>query len=410
MPVGLSSGSFSLGLGLMAAAAISGDPVRVSAERPRRVLVVLIPLGFVAAAVLLAAGPELVRFLREGHIAVLATLVVAAVAARAVRVELIGVPGKMSFEFPVVVSAAVLYGVAVAVFVAAVAELLVQLIYRPRLVIVGVYNDMSAIVQAGAAGVVASALRGSSRPAEVMAATVGASVAWLAVNSALACTAVVRGLSLPVLPVLKQAIRVVSVPSLFMTSLVALIVVAWHESPFLATAAIGPIAAIALVEFRRAQVATATAMALTDSLTGIGNRRHFDERLASELERAERLRIPFSLCLLDIDDFKTINDTYGHAAGDEVLAATASCLRRDGEAFRCGGDEFAILLPGYPEVAAAEAAAAIRGRVAQLTDPGGCPLVLSAGTATLSPTSSDADSLLRAADAALYARKKDRGR
>jgi diguanylate cyclase (GGDEF)-like protein len=395
----------------MAAAAISGDPVRVSAERPRRVLVVFIPLGFLAAGALFAAGPELVRFLREGHIVVLVTLLAAAVAARAVRVEVVGVtPGKMSFEFVVVLSAAVLYGVAVAVIVAAVAELLVQLVDRPRLVIVGAYNDMSAILQAGAAGVVAGALRGSGRPAEVMVATVAASVAWIAVNVALACTAIVRSLSLPAFPVLKQAIRVVSVPSLFMTSLVALIVVAWRESPFLATAAIGPITAIALLEFRRIQVATATTMALTDALTGIGNRRHFDERLASERERAGRLKIPFSLCLLDIDDFKTINDTYGHAAGDDVLAATASCLRRDGEAFRCGGDEFALLLPGYPEVAAAEAAAAICTRIGELTDPGGRPLVVSAGTATLSPTSSDPEDLLRAADAALYAQKKDRRR
>jgi hypothetical protein len=59
-------GSFGLGLGLLPAAAISGDPVRVSAERARRVLVVLIPLSFVAAALLVAAGPELARFLREG--------------------------------------------------------------------------------------------------------------------------------------------------------------------------------------------------------------------------------------------------------------------------------------------------------------------------------------------------------
>jgi diguanylate cyclase (GGDEF)-like protein len=208
------------------------------------------------------------------------------------------------------------------------------------------------------------------------------------------------------LRVLKQAVDVASVLFLFITCVVALIVVAWRESPFLATAAIGPVAAIALVESRRIQVITATTIALTDALTGIGNRRRFDERLASELERAERLRIPFSLCLLDIDDFKTINDTYGHAAGDEVLAATASCLRRDGEAFRYGGDEFALLLPGYSEIAAAEAATAISARVGELTDPGGRPLGVSAGTATLSPASPDPTDLLRAADDALYERKE----
>src|SRR5919204_5614232 len=102
----LPRGSFGPGRGLMAAAAISGDPVRVSAERPRRVLVVLIPLGLVAAAVLIVSGPELARFLREGHIAALVALVAGAAATRAVRVELVGLPGKMSFEFVVVLSAA----------------------------------------------------------------------------------------------------------------------------------------------------------------------------------------------------------------------------------------------------------------------------------------------------------------
>ena len=391
----------------MAAAAISGDPVRASYERAQRVLVVLIPLGFVAAAVLAVAVAESAAFAREGHATVLVTLIAAAVAARAVSVELIGVPGKMSFEFVVVGSAAILYGTAIAVVVATAAELFVQLTYQ-RLVIVRAYNGMSAILQAGAAGVVASLSRGSGRPAEIIVATGAASVAWITVNSILTWTAIVRSRTLPKLPLFKQAAREVTLPFLFMTSLVALVVVAWRESPILALAAVGPIAAIPMYQSRRLQAATANTMALTDPLTGIGNRRHFDDRLAREVERAARLRLPFGLCLVDIDDFKTINDTYGHVAGDEVLAAIASCLRRDGEAFRCGGDEFALLLPGYPEVEAAEAATAVCGRVGELTDPGGRPLAVSAGTATLSPASSDPADLLRAADVALYVQKSER--
>jgi diguanylate cyclase (GGDEF)-like protein len=391
----------------MAAAAVSGDQVRVSAERPQRALVVLIPLGFVAAAMLFAAVAEFAASLREGHATVLVTLVAAAIASRAVSVELIGVTGKMSFEFVVVVTAAILYGIAVAVVIAAVAELLVQLPYRRPLIVCS-YNGMSAILQAGAAGVAAGASRGSGHPADVIVATGAASVAWIAVNITLGWIAMVRCMSAPKLPVIKQIAREVTVPFLFMTSLVALVVAAWRESPILALAAVGPIAAISMYQSRRIQAAKANMMALTDPLTGIGNRRHFDDRLAGELERAARLRLLFSLCLFDLDDFKAINDTYGHAAGDEVLAATASCLRRDGEAFRCGGDEFALLLPGYPEVEAGEAAAAVCGRIGELTDPGGRPLVVSAGTATLSPVSSDPADLLRAADAALYAQKRER--
>lgn len=367
----------------------------------------MIPLGFVAAAVLVAAGPEFARFLHEGHVAVLATLVAAAVATTLARVD--GVIGSMSFELVVVVSAAILYGVAVAVVVAAVAELLAQVVRPPRLVIARPYNGMSAILQAGAAGVVAGTLRGSGRPADVMMATAGASAAWISVNLALGCAVIIRVASVPTLPLIKQMAREGAVPFLSMTSLVTLVVVAWRESPLLATAAIGPIAAIAMHQSRRLQAARANTMALTDALTGIGNRRDFDERLTTELERAERLGTPFSICLLDIDDFKTINDTYGHAAGDEVLAATAACLRRDGEAFRCGGDEFALLLPGYSATAAAEAAGVVCARIGELTDPGGRPLLVSAGTATLSPTSCDPADLLRAADVALYARKRATG-
>jgi diguanylate cyclase (GGDEF)-like protein len=391
----------------MAAAAISGDPVRVPTERRERVLVFLLPLGLVAAAVLFASGPELARFLREGHVTVLMALVAAAVAAEAVRVELVGVGGRMSFEFVVVVSAAILYGAAVAVIIAAVAELLVQLPYRRPLIICS-YNGMSVVLQAGAAGAVAGVLRGSGRPADIILATGAASSAWILVNVTLGCAVVVRVASAPKLPVLKLLAREMTMPFLFMTSLVALVVVAWRESPILALAAVGPIAGIRMYQSRRIQAERASKMALTDHVTGIGNRRHFDERLAAELERAERLGTPFSLCLLDLDDFKTINDTYGHAVGDVVLAATASCLRRGGEAFRCGGDEFALLLPGYSPTAAAEAVAVIRARIGELTDPGGRPLVVSVGIATSPPGSSNPAVLLRAADIALYARKRER--
>jgi diguanylate cyclase (GGDEF)-like protein len=391
----------------MAAAAISGDPIREPTERRERVLVVLIPLGFVAAAVLFVAAPQVARFVREGHVAALVALIAAVAATSAVRVGLLGLSGKLSFEFVIIVSAAILYGTAIAVVVAAVAALFVQLADRRPLIACS-YNAMSGVLQAAAAGAVAGVLRDDGGPVDVIVATGAASVAWTLVNVTLICTAVVRSRSISPLPLLKQVGRELTVPALLMTSLIALIVVAWRESPLLATAAIGPIAAIALLQSRRIQVATANTMAVTDALTQIGNRRHFDDRLARELERATRLTLPFSICLLDIDDFKAINDTYGHAAGDGVLAAIASCLRRDGEAFRCGGDEFALLLPGFPEAEAAGAAAAVCGRIGDLTDPGGRPLAVSVGTATLSPTSPDPADLLRAADLALYRQKSER--
>ena len=104
-------------------------------------------------------------------------------------------------------------------------------------------------------------------------------------------------------------------------------------------------------------------LALTDPLTGLGNHRHFHERLQRELTQAEHDGLTLSLCLVDIDDFKRVNDRYGHPVGDRVLGQVASRLRQGGESFRLGGDEFAVLLPGLDERAAISVARSIVERV-----------------------------------------------
>lgn len=89
--------------------------------------------------------------------------------------------------------------------------------------------------------------------------------------------------------------------------------------------------------------------ATTDYLTGLSNRFHFENKLANEIARAIRFKEPLSLMTMDLDNFKTINDTYGHPKGDEVLVAVSCILKQDLRqidiASRWGGDEFAILLP-----------------------------------------------------------------
>lgn len=90
-------------------------------------------------------------------------------------------------------------------------------------------------------------------------------------------------------------------------------------------------------------------LSVTDSLTGLFNSRHLHERLQAEIQRAQRYIRPFSLLVLDCDNFKSINDTYGHLEGDKVLQALAriilQCLRCSDSAYRYGGEEFVVMLP-----------------------------------------------------------------
>jgi diguanylate cyclase (GGDEF)-like protein len=87
-----------------------------------------------------------------------------------------------------------------------------------------------------------------------------------------------------------------------------------------------------------------------DSLTGLRNRRAFEHALGLEIERAERFKTPISLCVMDLDNFKAINDTHGHPCGDEVLRAMGAVLTRETRKIdipaRIGGEEFALILPG----------------------------------------------------------------
>jgi diguanylate cyclase (GGDEF)-like protein len=146
-------------------------------------------------------------------------------------------------------------------------------------------------------------------------------------------------------------------------------------------------------------------LALTDPLTGLGNARHFLERLERDLDAAEQARDPVTLVLLDVDDFKLVNDRYGHPAGDAVLVEVAGCLRRGGEAFRLGGDEFALLLTGRSRAEGVAVAEAVLTRIATAAYPHGGAVTASAGVATFPAPALARGDLVRAADGALYRAK-----
>ena len=142
-----------------------------------------------------------------------------------------------------------------------------------------------------------------------------------------------------------------------------------------------------------------------DPLTSLGNRRALDETLAAELARHARYGRTLSLCLVDLDGFKRINDTYGHAAGDRVLARVAehlTSIRGADQAFRLGGDEFAIVLP---ETGNAEAELVAR-RLARRIREDSFPSEVNASWGVAQASGVDAAALLADADAKLYARKR----
>jgi diguanylate cyclase (GGDEF)-like protein len=151
-----------------------------------------------------------------------------------------------------------------------------------------------------------------------------------------------------------------------------------------------------------------------DGLTGVFNKRHFQERLSAEIRRAERDGVGVSLFLLDIDDFKNYNDTNGHVAGDEVLKKMGQLLRNsireDDVVARYGGEEFVILYPGASKALAYRLAQGLRRAVESHPFAGGehQPLgavTISGGVAAYPQDAPSEVELIRAADHALYQAK-----
>jgi diguanylate cyclase (GGDEF)-like protein len=155
-------------------------------------------------------------------------------------------------------------------------------------------------------------------------------------------------------------------------------------------------------------------MAITDGLTGLYNRRHMEERLREMWEHSERLHEPLSCVMFDLDHFKSVNDTYGHQAGDEVLKQLARLLKnvaRDIDRVgRYGGEEFIVLLPGTVVDAAVTFAERVRQEVEGHVftfDGGTLRRTLSCGAAGFPhPRVGSRDALLKAADDALYVAKE----
>ena len=158
-------------------------------------------------------------------------------------------------------------------------------------------------------------------------------------------------------------------------------------------------------------------LAHTDPLTGLANRRRFDELFSAEYDRARRYRRPLAVLSIDIDLFKQVNDTSGHAVGDEVLRAVASALlgalRQTDQIARTGGEEFVVLAPESTVAGALALGERLRRRIealAMATSAGEISKTVSIGAATWDGAGTiDPSRLLQLSDEALY-QAKDKGR
>ena len=155
---------------------------------------------------------------------------------------------------------------------------------------------------------------------------------------------------------------------------------------------------------------------ITDALTGLRNRRYFDQRISEEVALSTRYKLPLTLMLIDVDHFKKINDTYGHTVGDEVLQTLSKIIQnvvRDSDIVaRYGGEEIVIITPNRTKEEAAILAERLREKVEQTkvatiaTTQEVVQVTISIGLCSLSPIITDKEALLEESDQSLYLAKK----
>jgi diguanylate cyclase (GGDEF)-like protein len=182
-----------------------------------------------------------------------------------------------------------------------------------------------------------------------------------------------------------------------------------HDTNLALFSGVGMVLTLVLTGILYRQQAELRDLAETDTLTGLINHRGFQEALRAELERAAVRRDSVALVVLDLDDFKAINERHGHPFGDGVLEGVGAQLRKSVRgadiAARTGGEEFALILPGTEAEAAQEIAERVRTAVARIS-PAGSELSCSAGVAVFPVDADNAGALLQLAEGALYWAKR----
>jgi diguanylate cyclase (GGDEF)-like protein len=177
----------------------------------------------------------------------------------------------------------------------------------------------------------------------------------------------------------------------------------WVMQSWLLVLLAGPLFTLTLYQRSALHSRIAARDARTDNLTGLGNHRAYQAALRERVEKSQRGGGPFSLCLVDVDNFKHVNDVYGHPVGDDVLTLIGELLFTidDSEAFRFGGDEFAVL-SSSDELSAYRQLERIQQKLGLVEASPAGPVTISAGIASFPAHADTAEELQRTADGALY--------
>jgi len=380
---------------------------RLVSRETARLLPIVVPVALSGFAVLaFAIGQFAVSNPEPEVLAGVFALLLAATFVEAHPVPIEGISSEgISLAAVFIVGTAVIYGWAPAVVMGFLTRALIELFQRRPAIRLS-YNSAVYSLGGGAAGLAASMGAREAGVASLLLQVLLAAAAFYAVNIPLIAAIISRWTREPFLPLLRKSVYWTAVPFSIMASVSLMLAVLWERSPLLAIALVGPLVAIALYQRSVYSALKAMRLALTDPLTGLGNHRHFHERLQRDLDEAQERGVALTLCLLDIDNFKQINDRFGHPVGDRVLAQVAARLRQGGEAFRLGGDEFALLLPRRDEHEGFSIAKAIIERVADAECEHGGHVSISAGIASYPQHGVERSELVRVADSALYLAKE----
>jgi diguanylate cyclase (GGDEF)-like protein len=310
----------------------------------------------------------------------------------------------VSLAFVFILASVILFGWEEGVLIAAISACVAQIAERKPLVRTSFNTAVYALSAFAATLPMFVFGPADGDPAAITADALLGGAAFVAVNFAFISLAISFHQRMPVLPPVKEEVRLVGPAFAIQAFLAALAAALWATDPRLLVLMAGPLFTVAL--YQRSSLASrrATRDAHTDSLTLIGNNRAYELGLTMAMDAAYEDGSRLSLCLVDVDDFKQINDTYGHPLGDQVLVEIARLLRTDGDCvgtFRFGGDEFAIVLSCGERQARTHVEELYR-RLAVAEFSHGATATVSVGIATFPDHADAVDVLESAADSALY--------